>query len=439
MKINCTDLVIFKSKKLPYCVMKYSALINRKLKILTFLFLLISSFCFAQNSMEFKGKVVDKDSNKALALADLIVIGTNISTITNSEGEFLLKVPQEFKDKSVLVSFLGYKKLQIPVSDLKKENTKIELIVAATVLAQVDVNAPKDAKTLVIKALSLKDENYLNTETVMTSFYRETIKKRNKNASLSEAVLKIYKHPYTSSRNDAIQLIKSRKNTDYSRLDTIALKLQGGPFSALRTDIIKHPEQIFNDDDIGDYVFSFNKSTQINNKLVFVINFEQRENIVRPMYYGKLYIDAENYALTNAVYNLNVSNRELSSNLFVRKKPRKVTVYPTEASFRVNYRVNDGKWHFGYSNIELEFRVKWENKWFSSRYSLQSEMAITDWNENTTQFVNRPKNRLKQNTILADEASGFADPEFWGEYNIIEPEKSIETAIKKIKKQVEKN
>ena len=39
---------------------------------------------------------------------------------------------------------------------------------------------------------------------------------------------------------------------------------------------------------------------------------------------------------------------------------------------------------------------------------------------------------------MSDEASGFSDPEFWGEYNVIEPEKPIESAIKKIQKQLEK-
>ena len=66
-------------------------------------------------------------------------------------------------------------------------------------------------------------------------------------------------------------------------------------------------------------------------------------------------------------------------------------------------------------------------------------MAITDWNLNTTTFKNKPKDRLKPNAILADQASGFADPDFWGAYNIIEPEKSIESAIKKISKQLKKD
>ena len=183
----------------------------QKQKLFITFFLLISCFCLAQNIQEFRGKVIDEDTKKALPLADLQIINTNISTITNSEGEFLLKVPNTFMSNSVLVSYLGYKKQQIPLSQFKNKNTKIALTVAATVLAQVDVNAPKDAETLVKKALSLKGQNYLNNEVVMTSFYRETIKKRNKNASLSEAVLKIQKQPYITNRSDTIKIIKARK------------------------------------------------------------------------------------------------------------------------------------------------------------------------------------------------------------------------------------
>ena len=44
------------------------------------------------------------------------------------------------------------------------------------------------------------------------------------------------------------KLGKSRKNTDYNKLDTLAVKLQGGPFSNLYTDIIKYPEFIFSEE-----------------------------------------------------------------------------------------------------------------------------------------------------------------------------------------------
>ena len=113
----------------------------------------------------------------------------------------------------------------------------------------------------------------------MTAFYRETIKKRRKNASLSEAVVKIHKQPYNNKRRDHIELIKARKSTDYSKLDTLALKLQGGPFSNLYTDIIKYPEYIFNDEDLPKYKFSYGNSTSINNRQIYVINFKQKEGL----------------------------------------------------------------------------------------------------------------------------------------------------------------
>lgn len=387
---------------------------------------------------EFKGSVEDISTKKSLTFADLNVKGTNISTITNSEGEFLLKIPNDIKNKIVIVSYLGYESLEFLLSDDENNDIKISLEPSITKLAEVEVNAPKNAKALVKTALSKKAENYYNDPALMTAFYRETIKKRRKNASLSEAVLEIYKQPYTSSRRDAIKLIKSRKNTNYSRLDTLALKLQGGPFSTLYSDILKYPDYVFPDGDLDSYDFKFEESTQIDNRRVYVVSFKQKENIITPFYYGKLYIDGQTYALTSAIYNLNVQNKEKATAMFVRKKPSNVDTYPIEAGYRVNYRVKDGKWYFGYSNILLTFKVNWKKKWFNSVYTLQSEMAITDWEPNTT-GENRPKGALRPSVIFADEASGFSDPEFWGEFNIIEPEKSIESAIKKISKQVKRN
>ncbi|WP_397363262.1 carboxypeptidase-like regulatory domain-containing protein [Olleya sp. R77988] len=417
--------------------MKRFVYLNLK-QLLTLIILLGCVFSFAQNTKEFKGQVLDKNTSKPLALADLSINNSNISTISNNEGEFTLKVPENLLDNSVIITYLGYQKLELPLSDFKPSNTKILLQQAATVLAEVDIAAPKNAKDLVKKTLALKAENYYTENVFMTGFYRETIKKRNRNASLSEAVVTINKESYTSNKNDGITLIKARKNTDYSRLDTLALKLQGGPFSSLYTDMIKYPKFIFTNDNLDNYKFWFTRSTQINNRLVYVINFKQNENINSPMYHGKLYIDANSYALTSAVYNLNVDNREEASKLFVRKKPRKAIVYPTEASYRVNYKTKNGKWHFGYSNILLSFKVNWKNRLFNSRYTLQSEMAITDWNIDQNLLTNKQNKKLRPSTILQDQASGFSDPDFWGEYNIIEPEKSIESAIKKISKNLKK-
>ena len=127
-----------------------------------------------------------------------------------------------------------------------------------------------------IKGLKIELQNSItreNLRVLMTSFYRETIKKRNKNVSLTEAVVDLYKQSYFNGSRDVMKLNKARKSTDYKRLDTLAFKLQGGPFSTLYLDIMKYPEYLFSDETLDDYKYSFDSPTTINNKLVYVVNF----------------------------------------------------------------------------------------------------------------------------------------------------------------------
>jgi len=388
--------------------------------------------------VEYSGVVLDSESGNALVFATLTVNETNIGTITNSDGEFLLKVPKSLDNATITVSYLGYDSKEIPASQLKTEGNKIQLSNSMIELSEIELVLPADAKVLVKATLKKKSENNVNQHVLMTAFYRETIKKGRKNASLAEAIVNVYKQPYTSARKDNIELFKARKSTDYNRLDTVALKLQGGPYNPLYIDLMKYPEYIFNTDMINSYRFSFAPSTTINGQSVYVVQFKQLNTVKEPLYYGKLYIDSKTLALKSAIYNLNVENKKLTSDLFVRKKPRDIQVYPTNAAYRVDYREKDGRWHYGYGNVQITFKVKRKRKLFGSTYSLTSEMAVTDWKFNIDNEKLKNREKLKKSVVISDAASGFSDPEFWGAYNVIEPEKSIESAISKIKKQLKK-
>jgi len=202
---------------------------------------------------------------------------------------------------------------------------------------------------------------------------------------------------------------------------------------------MKYPEYIFDEDLISYYDFSYLQGSTINGKPVYVIGFKQKEWVEEPLFYGKLYIDSSTKALASAVFNLNVEDRDRAGNLLVRHKPRDILVYPTEASYRVDYRIKEGKWYYGYGNVQLAFVVNRKGKLFNSKYYVSSEMAITDWYENGSGKNVRWRDRMKPSIIIADEASGFSDPEFWGAYNVIEPEKSIKSAIDKIQRQLKRD
>jgi hypothetical protein len=59
-------------------------------------------------------------------------------------------------------------------------------------------------------------------------------------------------------------------------------------------------------------------------------------------------------------------------------------------------------------------------------------LVNTNW-ENLDSQAQISTQKLSPYVIMSDRITNSADINFWGEYNIIEPEKSIESAIKKIK------
>lgn len=385
--------------------------------------------------IQVKGLVVDSQTGEALTFASINVAGTNIATVCNSEGEFILKVPKNLGSQNVLVSYIGYKTKELTLADLK-EKSKIKLELITVSLAEVNV-FPQDPNYLIRAVMNKRDQNYQNDAALMTAFYRETIKKGWTYVSLSEAVVEVLKQPYDGARPDLIHLYKGRKSTDYNKLDTLTFKLMGGPYSTLMLDIMKNPYLIFTDDILGYYNFSLSTITRINDKLIYVLDFKQKESVDEPLFFGKLYIDSESLAITSATYSLNMSNKSEVAQMFIQKKPAGADVYPTEATYMVNYHEKDGKWYYAYSRGQINFKVDWNKKLFNTNYNTSIEMAATDW-EPTQEKTFKPQDRMKQNIIMQDAVSGFNDKEFWGDYNVIEPEQSIEQAIKKIQKQLQK-
>ncbi len=391
----------------------------------------------AGNYIECKGVIVDRVSGSPLAFANVTLQGTNISTVANSDGEFSIKVSKSVTDPKISISFIGFKTKLIPLSDFNGNRSRIVMEPTAVELPELSVIS-RDAEALMKAVFERKEINYSNDLTRMTAFYREAIKKNRTYVSLSEAVVDINKQPYSSYKNDVAKLFKARKKADYSKLDTITFKLQGGPFNSLYLDVMKNPDMIFTENMFKNYDFSFDRSTHIDNRLIYVLDFKQREGITEPLYYGKLYIDAENLALKSAVFKLNLTNRDLASQMFIIRKPFNAKVYPIEANYRIDYNERNGKWYYGYSRIEFGLRVNWKRKLFNTNYYSTIEMAVTDWKQGEDPEKIPSKERLRPSVIVSDEASGFSDPQFWGAYNVIEPEKSIESAIKKIQKQMEK-
>jgi len=279
-------------------------------------------------------------------------------------------------------------------------------------------------------------KNYPDVPNLMTAFYRETIRKNRTYVSIGEALVEIFKAPYSSSlRFDGSRIYKGRKNTDTEKVDTLLFKLQGGPVTALQLDMIKNPEQLITEDAMKYYDYKLTGVVEIDGRPNYVIEFLQKPSVEIPLFMGKLFVDTKTFALAQAEFGFNLSNKEEATSLFIKKKPLGVEVTPEVATYLVKYRLQDSKWYFAYSRAEVKFKVNWKKRLFHTTFTTMSEMAVTDrTDQEVIKFA--AKDKMKYSDIFLEEVSAFADPQFWGDYNVIEPDQSIESAIHRLARKV---
>jgi len=384
----------------------------------------------------FKGTILDSKTKNELTFASITISGSNMSTISNSEGDFLIKIPRDRQDASLIISFLGYKDKVISIKDLKQEKNLLYLEPINVQLKDVVVNGI-DANKLFSNVLNNRSKNYGDSTIQIIGFYRESIKKRRTYVSVLESIVNIEKMSFSSGVQDQVNILKGRKNVDYTKLDTINFKLEGGLFTSLFIDLIKEPSNIFSENVFDLYNFRFEDITQINDKEVLIISFKQKSTLEDPdpLYSGKLFIDSKSLAIINATFKLNVENRIKAGLIFTRKKPKGLDIYPTEVNYQVDYRQQNNKWIFSYSRGDITFKLNW-NKWiFNTTYNTTFELVNTNWkNQDSKSQLNTQK--LSPYVIMSDKIPNAEDVNFWGEYNIIEPEKSIESAIIKIQRRM---
>jgi hypothetical protein len=298
---------------------------------------------------------------------------------------------------------------------------------------------PIDPEVIVRNAIGRIGRNFTNEPNLMTAFYRETIRKNRTYVSIGEAVVEIFKAPYSNDlRFDGARIYKGRKGSDVEKMDTVLFKLQGGPVTVLQLDIAKNTQDILTIDAMKYYDYSLTSVIEIDNKPHYVISFRQKPSVDMPLFMGNLYIETETYALTEAEFGFNLEDKEAVSSIFIKKKPLGMQVTPEIATYRVKYREQDGKWYFAYSRAEVKFKVNWKRKLFNTYYTTMSEMAITDrTNEEVIKFAGKEK--LRYSDVFSDQVEAFTDPEFWGEYNVIEPDQSIESAIRRLSRKLKFN
>ncbi len=382
-----------------------------------------------------QGKIVDIRTGNPIIFASVYLAGTNIGTVSNSEGEFLLKIPLFIENRSIVISSIGYRNLELSFDELDPEFNTVRLEPSPIPIEEVTI-INRDARELIQQALRRIPENYSQEPVMLTSFYRETIKQNRNYVAVAEAVLDGYKSSYSNLADmDRVKIFKGRKSTDVKKMDTVLFKLQGGPQTMFLLDIVKNPMELFDKESMNYYVYQMGGLVNIDNRQAYVVEFDQLEHIDFPLYSGKVYIGVDDLAFVGAEFRISPKKLEKATQYLVRKKPIGMRIDLITENYLVKYRFTENRWYLNHVRTELILAVRWKRKLFKSTYTAVSEMAVTDIDrENVTKFKYRESARRQD--IFVEQIGDFEDPDFWGEYNIIQPEESIQAAIERLSRKL---
>src|SRR5690606_23857067 len=114
-------------------------------------------------------------------------------TATNTNGEFVFKIPTEEKSDSLVVSSIGYERIAIVLATASDQIT-VRLVPAIVQLNDVLVQANKQTGLdFLQEVLERIPQNYDTSATQLIAFYREKIQLGDRELAHTEAVVDIYK------------------------------------------------------------------------------------------------------------------------------------------------------------------------------------------------------------------------------------------------------
>ena len=373
------------------------------------------------------GSVMDDKTGEGLR--QVSISAGRVSVVTNEDGAFSLKLDQ--LPATITVSHIGYKTRKVALTEGKAENLKISLAPTTIQLREIVVTKanPRELVDIAIKKIP---DNYSKVPELLQTFYRETAMKRKHYIYVAEGVEDMYKTPYTRNiGRDRVSIVKGRRLLSQKNGDTLGIKVLGGPVLPVQLDVVKNQEMLLNPEELDAYDFAMGVPEYINDRMQYVVKITPRALMPYALFNGTLYIDCERLAFTRIELELDMSDKDKATNRMLVKKPFGVRFKPRELSCVVDYRYEDGVTRISYLRNIFRFNCDWKKRLFSTSFTATCEMVVTDSQSNNVQPI-ASRNSFDSRDAYYDKVEYFMDPEYWSQYNIIEPSESLDKAIKKL-------
>lgn len=377
----------------------------------------------------FGGEIRDVETGVSLPFAAISVQNSVMGTISNEDGIFSLQFRDHNVSDSILISYLGYETLKIPLNNIPKYQV-FQLQSTSISLKEVTVRSLYPEGLLRL-AIVNKKKNYPNHSFVQRAFYRESIRRDKKYMLYSEGILEVLKRPYRPSLfNEQVKLVKQRTFKSVVREDTVQFKLHGGIQTSLDLDVVKHSFSFINRESMDEYVYTMADMVLNDGKLTYKIEFKPKNAKQAFAFEGFIYLDVESLAFVKIEFKYTKVSLHKMRNAFVIRSSPRLKIIPIDVHYSVAYKEFEGLYYIHHIQGELNLKVKRRRKFLSSKYSASFEMVATELNGNAPRRF-ASNQTIKANKIFSDLSPNY-DLNFWGNDNFLLPEMDLMEAFERL-------
>lgn len=195
--------------------------------LLKFSFSILISFLslvsYAQT--EITGKVADFMTFEPIESASVYIDKTTIGTITNVDGKFSLRVPQENFSDTLIISSIGFKSYKMAIEEFENGSDIYleEDVAGLDEVVLVVENRPKTANDVMLRAIERLPDNLPEEPFLQKGFLRHKERNKKEYKWLIEAAVTLYDSDYAAGAKDNLKLNvdEIRKSYDLRDIDSL--------------------------------------------------------------------------------------------------------------------------------------------------------------------------------------------------------------------------
>lgn len=198
-----------------------------KLQFLKFLLPIAALFfvVHANAQKDISNTIVDFSTQMPIESASVYIENTTIGTVSNVDGKFLLSVPEEHINDTLVVSSIGYKSFRTPINDFD-ETFSIYLEEDVASLDEVLIvgsTRPKTGNEIVLRALEKLESNLPQQAYLQKGFLRHKERNKKEYKWLIESAITLYDSSYTAGAEEflKINVDENRKSYDLRDVDSL--------------------------------------------------------------------------------------------------------------------------------------------------------------------------------------------------------------------------